>query len=306
MKKLLLSFTLFALCYSSQAQNFCPPGATWYYRNFNPNIATYFDGTLKLSYTGTATVNNVACKLITGTFYGRSQWQDPNTYTVTNYVTYRTYEANNVVYLFNVFTQHFDTIVNYNAHIGDSWSYVLYNSFCDDQHIARSKVTVYDTGHVVINGVSLKKLVVSPLSTPSPSVILERISCMPGFLFMKQDCDQDGSTLGDFSCYSDSTFPTYSKPGIVTCIFNTVSIQEQTLASGYVKLYPNPSNGAFTVELTQACTIEVYNNLGAPVRQSIDANEGLADVSLNDLPAGIYYLKAFNAKGSAHLKVMKQ
>lgn len=305
MKKTLLLFAFF-LTIVTQAQNWCPPGATWFYRNFNTNQATYFDGSLQLSYTGTATVNNITCKLITGTFYGRSQWLDPNTYTVTNYVTYRTYENNNVVYLFNVFSQGFDTIANFSAHIGDSWSYALYNSFCSDQQIPRSKVTVHDTGHVTINGTSLRSLTITPSSATTQSVIVERIGCMPGFLFMKQDCDQDGATLGDFSCYSDSTFPVYMKPGLIKCNFNTVGIQEQTLSGGYVSLYPNPNNGVFKLETTQPCSVEIYNHLGAIVFRNTADSDAKMELDLSEQASGIYYLRAFNAGGNAYLKVIKQ
>jgi hypothetical protein len=307
MKKLLLLSLISLFFITAQAQNWCPPGATWYYRNLNTNPATYFDGSLEPSYTSTITINGIVCKELTGTYYGRSQYlDDPNSYTVTNYVTYRTYEANKVAYLYNVFDQKFDTIADFNAHIGDSWSYALYNSFCTDQNIPKNKVTVYDTGHVVINGFTLKKLVVSPPADTIQNVFIERIGGMPGFLFMQQDCALDGSTLGNFSCYSDEDFVTYKKPGIVNCNFNTVSIQEQTLAGGYIKLYPNPNNGTFKVEVTQPCAMEIFNNLGASVYKSVSKNSGITDVDISTLPAGVYYLRAFNETGNAFLKVVRQ
>lgn len=306
MKKNLLFFFILFLSVTSRAQSWCPPGATWYYRDINTNPDTWKDGTLELKFTHTVTINNVVCKEIKGTFYGASNHQDPSYYEVPDYVTYRTYENNNVVYIFNVSSQQFDTIANFNAHIADSWFYALNSSFCTDINVPRNRLTVYDTGHVVINTVSLKKLVVSPLNVTPQNVIIEKIGGMPGFLFIMQDCSLDGSTMGNFSCYTDDNFLTYKKAGITDCNFNTVSIMENVLSNQYIKLYPNPNSGNFKLDLQNGSQITIYNALGSEVYTNTFTSPGTYDIAMASASPGIYYLKTHNNSGHSYSKFIKQ
>ncbi len=71
------------------------------------------------------------------------------------------------------------------------------------------------------------------------------------------------------------------------------------------KVYPNPSNGIFTLEGDGINAIEIVNSKGQIVsKRLIDKNITLIDVS--NLPKGMYFLKVFNNKGVIYTKIVKQ
>ncbi len=69
------------------------------------------------------------------------------------------------------------------------------------------------------------------------------------------------------------------------------------------KVYPNPSNGLFTFELSKASTnakIEIYNVLGEKVASSNSSKGGASSwsIDLSSQPSGIYFYRMFAQRGS--------
>ncbi|MBX3165469.1 MAG: hypothetical protein KF900_13420, partial [Bacteroidetes bacterium] len=141
---------LFGVKVSAQDTTWCPQGATWYFeysQNFY-SMAMVKNGYVELKYTGDTTINKIVCKKIIGKFSGcTSCWhRNLSVYpkvVIHNFRTYYTYENNGVIYLYNKNSSKFDTVVNFNANIGDKW---LRASGCGDV------LTVTDTGHVSAYG----------------------------------------------------------------------------------------------------------------------------------------------------------
>jgi uncharacterized repeat protein (TIGR03803 family) len=71
-----------------------------------------------------------------------------------------------------------------------------------------------------------------------------------------------------------------------------------------IALYPNPSNGQFTLVLDEAAKIELYNTLGILVFKE-NFEKGKHNLSLG-LADGIYLIKAVNDKTSRSLKMLIQ
>lgn len=69
----------------------------------------------------------------------------------------------------------------------------------------------------------------------------------------------------------------------------------------HVAVYPNPSNGQFTIDSQENFKVEIFNSLGKLVQ--IETISGKTQIQTN-LPSGIYFLKLSNEKGSKIQKII--
>jgi hypothetical protein len=77
-----------------------------------------------------------------------------------------------------------------------------------------------------------------------------------------------------------------------------------------VKLYPNPSNGDFTVELigtsgTGMIKADVLDIRGVRVHSADLKNEAKHTFSLRKLPAGLYFIRIIDGEKVATVKLLK-
>lgn len=77
-----------------------------------------------------------------------------------------------------------------------------------------------------------------------------------------------------------------------------------------IKIYPNPSSGIFTIDLTESkgqfTTIAVYNALGQAVYQKNILPEAVNEIDLSALPSGYYYAKIAGSSGSVQKVLLKK
>ena len=68
-------------------------------------------------------------------------------------------------------------------------------------------------------------------------------------------------------------------------------------------IYPNPSEGLFTIKFSKVLTrsLAVYNMIGETVFESEFSSE-MTTIDLSNLPAGIYTLKSTSTDGSVAVK----
>jgi hypothetical protein len=74
-----------------------------------------------------------------------------------------------------------------------------------------------------------------------------------------------------------------------------------------IKVYPNPNNGLFSLQLTNiesGATISVYNMLGARVCESRTTNSDSYKVNLPFIKSGIYFLKVLDGKEQITKKII--
>ena len=281
--------------FPSFSQNWCPPGAIWYYA-MPSNNATFSTGVVELKYSGDTTINSIVAKIIRGTFIGRF-YSTP----VVNphFLTFITYESNNVVYLFN--GSSFDTVVNYKASIGDHWQILRQSNFCD-----KAKVTVTDTGHVTINNFSLRKIITVANYTTNAwgDTINGGYTCIhtekldnnygpyvnyPLFpILCPPDVGQEHPIY--YLCsYKDDNFPIYVNAGGYCNGITATS--EESVTDNKIKIYPNPSQGRVFIELNAAGEIMIFDVYGTLVVQVSYPEKGIYTLDLEGLSKGVYYLR---------------
>lgn len=217
------------------------------------------------------------------------------------------YEENGIVYLLT--RDGFQKVFDLNASPDDSWNLPLPKN--EDESITNycskdSEVIVKDTGRVIINGQTLKKLAVEYHITPGPSgetqsfndTIIEKIGPLnfQGYLSKNlENCSSmDAPRITELRCYEDIDLGLYEhtedscdhyyKPDYNE-IANT-SPDEQD-----IYLFPNPASDRLYIQgLPHNAEKVFFYNIDHTKRHSIPIEEHSAKISLTigDLKPGQY------------------
>lgn len=87
-------------------------------------------------------------------------------------------------------------------------------------------------------------------------------------------------------------------------------IENSLMLADGIRIYPNPSNGIFTIDLTESkgqfTTIAVYNALGQAIYQKNTVPETVNEIDLSALPSGYYYAKMTGSSGSVQKVLLKK
>jgi len=75
---------------------------------------------------------------------------------------------------------------------------------------------------------------------------------------------------------------------------NLLSVNSISRSNNFIKTYPNPSDGSFTIELEESAKIQIYTTTGTLVFSGI-LEPGVQNISLPSLTSGLYILKAYSA-----------
>ena len=316
--KLLLSILVQSVLFSSlKSQNWCPPGATWRTSAFG-NIAGY-DAIVEYKYQGDTIVLNTPCKLIKGVLNGLAvPVTGMATYTtLPNYRSYVSYEQNSVLYLFN--GQSFDTLVNYNASVGDTWRTinpcrsrqtftVTYKGISSIGNLNLRTIAVNFIDTVILNGTP-------QLDTNSYTFIERIMSPLVNYKnLMPMYCQKvriDSNKIDDtdppwtyFCGYSDNTF-TYSPVSSNFCK-TTLDIKTKDALDAPYNIRPNPNNGCFKIDLDADSKVSVYNAPGGLVYEEYSFRGGTSDINLGSLPTGIYFLEVRSKTRISYQKFIKE
>ena len=97
------------------------------------------------------------------------------------------------------------------------------------------------------------------------------------------DKSKQGQAGEDCAWIDDITFPR-------NCLISQV--EESTEKKSHV-LYPNPSNGSFTIELTEESSVSIFNVLGQQMMR-LDKVTGNQEIHLDNAPKGLYFVRIQN------------
>lgn len=88
---------------------------------------------------------------------------------------------------------------------------------------------------------------------------------------------------------------------------STAGINEYSLTKPEVSIYPNPSNGLFNLNYSNATHIKVFNTLGNVILQENlkeNSSNGLKTIDLSSFANGIYLVSVSNDKGTSNHKIV--
>jgi hypothetical protein len=119
-----------------------------------------------------------------------------------------------------------------------------------------------------------------------------------------------GTISGTFTplyTFTNTSTGCSNSQSITIFVFACVGIQENNELKEIVTIFPNPSNGTFSVKWnsSSAFNIELIDLAGRSVFKSINQNSG-AMLDISALEDGIYYCKVSSSKGQKTLKLVKQ
>ena len=103
-------------------------------------------------------------------------------------------------------------------------------------------------------------------------------------------------------CFEDTEI---AYPDSLAC-YTAVGINDATIKKNNIKIYPNPNNGVFTLDLPQkeqSSEIYIYNLSGKLVQQVNTSNNNVIDI--NKQPSGIYFVKVVQQNGVNTVKIIK-
>lgn len=318
MKKILLCFSALVLLNIAHAQTWCPPGATWHFTR-NNGMQPGTDGFAKLVYTGDSSINNISCKIIRGAYTGKTYFNSPVIFDP-DYVTYYTYENNKVIFVHNGVT--FDTIVDFNAHIGDQW--LRPNRSGNTGCNSRRALTVTDTGHVVINSVNLKKVVTTYTSSytagsntytvNNTNTFIERAFIHAGGMFndlFPLYCEQNDVVAEGyfmkFKCYEDNSFSLYNSD-ISTACESITGIRSLAGNLTGLSVYPNPAGDQLSIDLPAGrnFSFRISDLMGKTMPAESFETAGKTWLGTGQLDKGVYFLQVFeNGQLAGSQKIIK-
>ncbi len=271
-----------------------------------------------VNFTNSGTIHNVDSLYSTGTIINNGNFliidsiTTGGTFTNNGVCTYHQFTntgqyTNNRKLTFTDFTN-FGTFTNTDTVIGQQsfWNteifnnqssgYILLNkSFLNADSIQHNSVC-NNNGRMVINDSWYNSDTVKG-TTGSIQVADSSVN----WGFMKGTFDFCDLTPPTSSPYVDYNFGTIAS-GITWCQFTGISSSEMM----EIKIYPNPSNGVFTISSLQPApyNLEVYNVMGEIVFQS-EIKNPKSEIHL-DSPNGMYYLNIKTESGTVNKKLIIQ
>ncbi len=127
--------------------------------------------------------------------------------------------------------------------------------------------------------------------------------------------DNDGRKDGDMFLrdhevhYADATGQHWrATAGYKVMVLDEMSSIFNTLRVSTLSVYPNPTSNMISVSSNETIqTLKVYNKLGQVVKMVNDVNQSKYEMSVEELPEGIYFIKGVSVTGKTYMnKVIKE
>lgn len=268
MRQTICSFMLLLIA-SASAQNWCPPGATWNHRYYGCFGCTD-TGYVHTEYIGDTLFQGSTCQVLDAT---KHSW-DINTgiHTEQQWGPQITRGQDDLVEKWN--GSSFDTLFRFGAVPDESWVMM-----------STGIVAVLDTGHAMVDGLSLRYSVVD-LGWGAADTIFARIGLLHYYLDGESPFYTDAG-LGSVRCYMDGQID-YSTGAGPACDF-TLNAGKH-LFREECTMFPNPGTDRFMVETPSSWLAEVVVQdlfgrwmlalQNASVKFTVDASEWNAGVYL--------------------------
>ena len=305
---LLLSFTI--TCLFTQAQNWCPAGASWYY--------SYFDMTSEgyeyLYYNSDTTINNISCKQISGALHETiiDYQHDTVIYYHNTTVTIEnkyTYSSGDTVYFLdgNIFKSYF----YFNAHVGDTLQIPNTNYTYNADSVVHTVVD--STGTLQLNGQNLRYYVFHIIDYCGMWIgysekVVERMGILSNHLIPYWHCVTDDIEYS-LRCYEDNSLPVISETPGTPCDYLRYTGVEKINNEIMLNIYPNPTNNyiILTADVSIGSELQILDGIGKVVAKYTVSNSEYY-IPVAALQDGLYIIKVIdNRKGQIGIrKFVKQ
>jgi len=115
--------------------------------------------------------------------------------------------------------------------------------------------------------------------------------------------------------FSSSSLDRNPKPGSVLWLDDAsvtlpLGINEALGAGGNVEIFPNPSNGIFSIQQlvtnNEKQLVEIYNVLGEKIYSTINNKQATCNIDISQSPKGIYFVKLYDGEKIRTEKIVVQ
>jgi hypothetical protein len=134
----------------------------------------------------------------------------------------------------------------------------------------------------------------------------KRILLKPGFHAFEGSVFDASITTNSIYCSSSSGSSAYN-PVDKSALLNSTTLKNNDGNQPYIKVYPNPNNGIFNLQLSGfkgKTDIRMLNLMGKTVYQTTINEDNTMEVGLPALPRGIYSVKANNGTTVQTIKMI--
>jgi hypothetical protein len=155
------------------------------------------------------------------------------------------------------------------------------------------------------------------ITTSTTGITIEANNTTPGVTYQWLNCDSNnlpipGETNQTFTATLNGNYAVaITEGGCVdtsACVaITTVGIVESTF-DHLIKVFPNPSTGAFTIDLGsvyESTHITIRDLMGKVVSSSNHSSTSSIQLTIDD-PIGIYFIEIVSGDNRAQLKLIKQ
>lgn len=98
----------------------------------------------------------------------------------------------------------------------------------------------------------------------------------------------------DLLCYYEDDDLIWQNPNFNSCYLSTDGVEESE-AGVSLSVHPNPAKDLVRIEGLESSEVQIYNTLG----QLVSVNHNTNEISVRDLPKGIYLLRITDVNGSS-------
>ncbi len=277
--------------FSQSDLGFAPIGATWHYMipafNFLDPV-TY----VKYEVTGDTMINGKQASIVYRT-HGFDVSNLPNPF-------FLHYDSNRV-YWHNEHLNDFYLLYDFNANAGDSW---LIRLPCDtssppNHFLDTIRYNVISTDSVIVNGIVLKRMVISSMWSAS-NTLVEKVGMLSeGYPNSTFFC---GYGIADPSpwlmrCYEDSILGLFKGPDPDPCDTIYIKVDLEEKIQNKITFHPNPANQILRIESDRIIQKILVQSLTGTTLFRMDNNSNNFEIDVSEIPNGLYLISTVSSSG---------
>jgi len=208
------------------------------------------------------------------------------------------YENNNVIQLYDPNSDSFNTMIDFDAEVGDSWIINQFYGILPDTFVCTvdsiSSLNVFTTAGFGDNLKVQYVTLISQVNGQSKSMkIIEKIGFEQALIPIVDELSCDLNYESTIRCYSEFDYGMINFDGGAPCIPTPV---EELLKDTDLEIFPNPTSDKlfFKTKELQLQSVQIFSLEGKLINEILFEQ---SEINLSYLDAGIYFLKIKSEQG---------